>query len=183
MYRSIAAALSLFLVPGVALAAGEFAPYGSSEPAKLSYQPAKLAYEWSSTPEDARANLQQLIGVLKQAQVLQPPGSKIEVVVIGGGIGVFAKENYEKYQAQMDQIAEFHSPTAKIPVDIAYCGSTIRNSGYSTSDFHGFGKVVPAGYLELDRLAKEGYSHAMIFDYKTPGARYYFQPELKPKAK
>jgi hypothetical protein len=43
--------------------------------------------------------------------------------------------------------------------------------------------VVPAGYLELDRLAKEGYSHSMIMDYKTRGARYFFRPELKPASK
>jgi intracellular sulfur oxidation DsrE/DsrF family protein len=183
MHRALAAAFSLILVPSLAMAAGDFAPYGSSEPVNLKYQPAKLAYEWSSSPEDAKANLQQLIDVLKAAQRLQPPGSKIEVVVIGGGIGVFAKENYETFQAQMDEINDLHGAKAKIPVDVAYCGTSLRGAGYAVSDMHGFGKVVPAGYLELDRLAKEGYSHSMIMDYKTRGARYYFQPELRPASK
>ena len=178
----IAAFLVLCLASGIALAADDFAPYGSSKAVKMNYQPAKLAYEFSSTPEAAAANLKQLVGVLKQAQKLQPAGSKIEVVVIGGGIGVFAKENYERFQAEMDEINEMHKPNARIPVEVAYCGSSINNSGYAISDFHGFGQVVPAGYLELDRLAKEGYSHAMIANVKAPGARYYFHPELKPKA-
>jgi len=183
MQRTLTAALALILAPGIALAAGDFAPYGSSEPMKVKYEPAKLAYEWSSSPDDAKANLQQLIDVLKAAQRLQPPGSKIEVVVIGGGIGVFAKENYENFQAQMDEISELHGPNAKIPVDVAYCGTSLRGAGYAVNDMHGFGKVVPAGYLELDRLTKEGYSHSMIMDYKARGARYFFQPELKPKSK
>ena len=65
--RTLTTTLALILLPGLAMAAGDFAPYGSSEPAKINYQPAKLAYEWSSTPDDAKANLQQLIDVLKVA--------------------------------------------------------------------------------------------------------------------
>jgi len=66
-------------------------------------------------------------------------------VVLGGGIGVFAKENCEAVQAWMELINELHGPNAKIPVDLAFCGTSLRGAGSAVSDMHGFGKVVPAG--------------------------------------
>ncbi len=176
-------ALLLVLLPNSGMAAGEFAPYGSSELSKATFKPAKIAYEWSGTPESAKAGLQQLADVLKGAQILLPAGSKVEVVVIGGVIGVFAKENYETFQGAIDEIARLTGPQAKIPVEITYCGSSLRNAGYKNNDMHGFGKVIRGGYLALDRLSQEGYSHVMVSDFKIHDSRYFFQPSLKPVAK
>ncbi len=181
--RGALMALFLVLLPNSGMAADKFAPYGSSEPSKATFKPAKMAYEWSGTPENAKANLQQLVAVLKVGQTLLPAGSRIEVVVIGGVIGVFAKENYETFQGAMDEIAQLTGPQAKIPVEITYCGTSLRGAGYKNDDMHGFGKVVPAGYLALNRLSQEGYSHAMVSDNKIRDSRYFFQPSLKPAGK
>lgn len=167
----IAAAIIVSLGISALSFAEDMSPYGDSHKKDVKYQPVKIALNFSSTPETAKADLAQLAAVLKQMQNFLPKGSKISVVAIGGGIGVFAKENYLDLQAQMDTIAELSQPTAAVPVDITYCGNSMKGAGYTPADMEGFGEIVPGGYLELARLAGDGYMVTTISDYKTRGAR------------
>lgn len=101
------------------------------------------------------------------------------VVVIGGAIMAFAKENYAKYQDIVDAAADLR----EAGVRIAYCGSSMPGTGFVASDLHGLGEVVPGGYVEIAELASKGYAHVQppAILQKTKDARYVDQPELRKK--
>lgn len=167
-------------------AAEEMAPYGTAGTMPVQFkQPLKMAFSVISTADNAQAILQQSIGVLKQFGAGAPKGSEVVVVVIGGVIGAFAKENYEKFQPQMDALAELvRDGSGGTKVRVVLCGNSTKNAGYKFEDLHGFGQVAAhGGYVELARLAQEGYAIAPIEIVKTPGSRYFFRPDLKPVAK
>lgn len=161
-------------------------PYGVAKKSAKVLTPAKLALEFSTTPDEkGRSDLRQLVNVLKQMQGLLTSTSKVRVVVIGGGIAFFARENYADpdIQAAMDAIQELTA--AKVPVEVAYCGNSRKGAGFNGPEelhaFNGAGEEVTGGYPEIDRLVRaEGYVHVMVHDYKTRGARFVFHPELKP---
>lgn len=183
----------VLFVAGIALGtamsvsiAEEMAPYGTAKPLAVQYQgPLKMALTVMSTPDLAKDSLKQLVGVLKQFGDGAPKGSEIKVVVIGGGIGAFAKENYETFQAEIDAIAELVSQgSGGTKVKVVLCGNSTKNAGYKFEDMHGFAEIAAAGgYVELARLAQEGYAIAPIEIVKTRDSRYFFRPDLKPKSK
>jgi intracellular sulfur oxidation DsrE/DsrF family protein len=99
------------------------------------------------------------------------------VVIIGPGIRVFARENYEKYQPIVEAAAELRDAGVRI----AYCGSSMTGAGFKPADLHGIGQVVPGGYVEIAELVSKGYAHirppAVLA--RTRDARYLDRPELK----
>ena len=169
------ASLVCFFAAGVHAEEGEqFAPYGHAQPTSIKYEPIKLVMELSgATPADMAVGL----GIAKQFQHIAPKGSKMALVIIGGGIRAFAIENYEKYQAIVDKAAELRDSG----MEIKFCGNSIKGAGYKDSDIDGIGEVVPGGYLEIARYVGEGYVHITPRDYKTKGARFIDHPELKPQ--
>ena len=151
-----------------------FSPYGHAQPTTVKYQPVKMVMEVSgATPADMAVSL----GVAKQFLGIAPKGSKMALVVIGGGIRAFAIENYEKYQGIVDKAAELRDAG----MEIKFCGNSIKGAGYKPSDIDGIGEVVPGGYLEIARYVGEGYVHITPRDYKTKDARFIDHPELKPQ--
>ena len=157
----------------------ELAPYGTAQMCKTQYTPQKIAFSVMSTAEDTKEIMKQLVGVLKQYSAGAPNGSQIEVVVIGGTVGAFAKENYLTFQPQIDAIVDMSK--GKVPIKIALCGNSTKNAGYKYEDMHGFAEIVPAGYIEIAHAVSEGYAVAPINIVKTKDARYYFRPDLKPQ--
>lgn len=75
------------------IAAEGFAPYGVAKARGQGNQPLKYVFESSSFDP---AEVADTLRVARQVLSLSPKGSEMVVVVIGGGIRVFATENYEK---------------------------------------------------------------------------------------
>ena len=158
------------------MAAEPFAPYGTATVSRQQYAPLKYAVESSAFDP---AELATTLRVTRQMLSLSPKGSQMVVVVIGGAIRAFAKENYEKYQGIVDDAAELRDAGVRI----AYCGSSMTAAGFAASDLHGLGEVVPGGYVEIAELSSRGYAHIrppMIL-LKTKDARYIDQPGLRKK--
>ena len=158
----------------LSVAAEEFAPYGTAKVKSQQYPPLKYVVESSAfDPSDVTNTLR----VARQMLSLSPKGSQMTVVVIGGAIRAFAKENYEKYRGIVDLAAELRDAGVRI----AFCGSSLLGAGYAPNDFHGIGEVVPGGYVEIAELASKGYAHiappAVL--RMTRDARYVDQPQLK----
>jgi hypothetical protein len=157
-------------------AAEPFSPYGTASVRSQQY--ALLKYVVDATAYDP-ADIANALRVAKQMLSLSPKGSEMSIVVIGGAIRAFAKENYEKYQGIVDAAAELRDAGVRI----AFCGSSLRGAGFTPSDFHGFGEVVPGGYVEIAELVGKGYVHITppAILAKTKDARYADRPELKNK--
>lgn len=156
------------------LAAEPFSPYGTASVRSQQYAPLNYVVEATAyDPADAATALR----VAKQMLSLSPKGSQMTLVVIGGAIRAFAKENYEKYQGIVDAAAELRDAGVRI----AFCGSSLRGAGFAPGDFHGFGEVVPGGYVEIAELVGKGYVHITppAILAKTKDARYADRPELK----
>ena len=152
----------------------EPAPYGAAKAASQSYGPLKYVVE-SSAREPAEVT--NTLRVAKQVLSLTPKGSQMTVAIIGPGIRVFARENYEKYQPIVEAAAELRNAGVRI----AYCGSSMAGAGFKPTDLHGLGPVVPGGYVEIAELVSKGYAHirppAVLA--RTRDARYLDRPELK----
>ena len=155
-------------------AAEEYAPYGTATVRSQSYAPLKYVVESSAYDPNEVSNT---LRVAKQMLGLSPKGSQMVVVIIGGGIRFFAKENYEKYQGIVDAAAELRDAGVKI----AYCGSSMKGAGFSAGDLHGIGEVVPGGYVEIAELVSKGYTpiRPPLVLQRTKDARYLEHPELK----
>ena len=166
---------ALALVSGPVPAwAQEMAPYGTASLTTQQYGPLKYVVESSTfDPPEVMNTLR----VAKQVMSMSPKGSEMTVVIIGGGIRVFAKENYEKYQGIVEAAAELRDAGVKF----AYCGSSMVGAGFKPTDLHGLGYVAPGGYVEIAELVKKGYAHVRppVALAKTKDARYVDHPELK----
>lgn len=157
-------------------AAEEFAPYGTATVRSQSYAPLKYVVESSAFDP---AEVSNTLRVAKQMLGLSPKGSQMVVVIIGGGIRFFAKENYERYQAIVEAAAELRDAGVKI----AYCGSSMTGAGFTPSDLIGIGEVVPGGYVEIAELVAKGYApiRPPLILQKNKDSRYLEHPELKKK--
>jgi hypothetical protein len=171
-------ACSILLLAHVSLstAAEEFAPYGTARVRSQSYAPLKYVVESSAFEPGEVSNT---LRVARQMLGLSPKGSQMVVVIIGGGIRFFAKENYEKYQAIVEAAAELRDAGVKI----AYCGSSMTGAGFASSDLIGIGEVVPGGYVEIAELVSKGYTpiRPPLVLQRTKDARYIDHPELKKR--
>lgn len=175
VFTRFAAAAAIALALGPALtAAQEPAPYGSASAASQAYGPLKYVVESSAFEPAEVANT---LRVAKQVMSLSPKGSEMTVVIIGPGIRVFARENYEKYQPIVEAAAELRDAGVRI----AYCGSSMIGAGFKPADLHGLGPVVRGGYVEIAELVSKGYAHitppAVLA--RTRDARYLDRPELR----
>jgi intracellular sulfur oxidation DsrE/DsrF family protein len=169
----LAATVAVALALGP-VSAQEPAPYGTASLASQRYGPLKYVVESSAfEPAEVAGTLR----VAKQALSLSPKGSEMTIVIIGAGIRVFARENYEKYQGIVEVAAELRDAGVRI----AYCGSSMTGAGFKPADLHGIGQVVPGGYVEIAELVSKGYAHirppAVLA--RTRDARYLDRPELK----
>ncbi|HLU76991.1 MAG TPA: DsrE family protein [Burkholderiales bacterium] len=100
---------------------------------------------------------------------------KVVVVSHGPELRAFAKENYEKYQAVVDQLAEL----AQEGVEFKMCNNALRAAGFQPEDMHGFVTVVPAGFPELAYWQSKGYQYINPLPLPVGGVRYLDQPQLK----
>ena len=157
-----------------AVAAEPFSPYGTATVRAQNYAPLKYVIESSAFDPAEVANT---LRVAAQVLSLSPKGSEMVLVIIGGGIRVFAKENYEKYAPIVELAAELRNTGVKL----VYCGSSMKGAGFAPGDLLGLGEVVPGGYVEVAALISRGYSSIRppLALQQTRGARYVDQPGLK----
>lgn len=141
---------ALILGAGAAFSAESFAPYGTASIKAKPYAPQKIVFDLTTaSPEEVAFGL----NTIKQMKTLVHKDTQVAAVVIGGGISVFAKDNYEKHQAIIERAAELRDAG----VEIKYCGSSTRRAGLKPGDLHGIGEWVPGGLPEIAEYVGKGY--------------------------
>lgn len=164
----------LTLAIGCAFSAGaqEFAPYGT---AKVDLHPMAVTNTVFDVNYDDPKKLNILYGFIRNTR--KETRGEVIVVTHGPELRAFAKENYEKYQAVVDQMAEL----AKEGVQFKMCNNAMQAAGFSASDMHGFITVVPAGFAELVHWQGKGYQYVNPIPLPVRDVRYLDQPQLRKK--
>lgn len=168
---------ALALLAAAALTAGgaradePFSPYGTAK-ADMRVMPAVDAvFDVNyGDPKDLRL----LYGFIRST-VRQTRG-KVVVVTHGPELRAFAKENYQRYQGSVDQLAELAKEEG---VEFRMCGEAMRLAGFAAQDMHGYITIVPNGFAELAYWQSQGYRYLSPAPYSTLDVRYLEHPELK----
>lgn len=155
---------------GVALAAGELSPYGTSKANLHPYPKLNAVFDANYI------NIKDLnvlsVFVTKTMEQLK---GKAVVVTHGPELRAFAKENYIKYQGVVDKMKSLSDKG----VEFRMCYNALRAAGFEKNDFHGFITVVPAGFPEIALLQSQGYQYINPLANRVGGTRYLDHPELK----
>ncbi len=126
--------------PLVSLAADDMEPYGTAKVNMHKYPAINRVYDVNySDPKQLNA----LVPFIKNVNAVVP--GKVVVVLHGAEIRAFAKENYEKYQAVIDQLADL----SKSGVEFRMCNNAMHAAGFEANDIDGFITVIPAGFVEI----------------------------------
>ena len=163
-------ALSAFASVPSAMAAGEFAPYGTAKVDMHAMPPTNVVFDVNY--EDPN-KLNILYFFIKNT--MKETKGKVVVVTHGPELRAFAKENYEKYAGAMQRMAEL----AKEGVEFKMCNNAMKAAGFEATDMHGFITVVPAGFPELAYWQSKGYQYINPLPLPVRDIRYIDQPQLK----
>ena len=155
-WSTLALALCVSL-PAFAATADDMQPYGNAKVNMHTYSTINRVYDVNYTDPK---QLNSLIPFIKNVNAVVP--GKAVVVLHGTEIRAFAKENYEKYQAVVDQLADL----SKEGVEFRMCNNAMHAAGFQSGDIDGFVTIVPAGFAEIIDLQKQGY--AVIDASPTP---------------
>lgn len=147
-----------------------FAPYGT---AKVDMHPSPVIDTVFDVNYQDPNSLNILYGFIRNTR--KETRGKIIVVTHGPELRAFAKENYEKYQAAVDRMAEL----AKEGVEFKMCNNAMRAAGFQPEDMHGFISVVPAGFAELVYWQQKGYQYVNPIPLSVRDVRYLDQPKAK----
>lgn len=153
-----------------ALAAGEFAPYGTAKVDRHTMAPTNVVFDVNYA-DPQQLNL--LYGFVKVT--VRETRGKVVVVTHGPELRAFAKENYEQYQGIVDRMAEL----AKEGVEFRMCDAALRAAGFVPEDMHGIVTVVPTGFSELAHWQSRGYRYLNPIPLSVRDVRYLDQPQLK----
>lgn len=161
-------ALLLSIAAGISIAGESTEPYGTAKVDMHKYPKINRVYDVNY---DDPKKLNALVGFIKNVNKIVP--GKAVVVLHGTEIRAFAKENYEKYQAVIDELAAL----SKEGVDIRMCNNAMHGAGFEATDIHGFVTIIPAGFAEIIDLQHKGY--AVIDATMTPvkDSRYIDHPK------
>lgn len=144
-------AVGLLFISPFSIAADN-SPWGGANAQHYSYKPQKVVYDVNIN------SLKAMIGVLDRASYLSkitgadPFDSSIVLVLHGGEIPFFAKENYSKYKELMHRA---HSLVDSEVLKIKMCQLAAEGHGYKSKQIHGFVEMVPMGDAEIIRLQNE----------------------------
>lgn len=173
LFRCIAAMLAV-LGSSPLFAANDLSPYGTAKVDLHKYKTVNRVYDVNYTDVQ---NLNALAGFINNVNKVLP--GKTVVVLHGPEIRVFAKENYENYQALVDKMADL----SKSGVEFRMCNNAMHASGFEAKDIVGFVTVIPAGFAEIADLQAKGYQLIVPTVTAVKDSRYLDHPELKPAAK
>lgn len=150
----------------------DMTPYGDAKVDMHKYGKINRVYDVSY--DDPR-KLGALINFIKNVNKVVP--GKAVVVLHGAEIRGFAKENYEKYQGVIDQLADL----SKQGVEFRMCHNAMHSAGFEAKDIVGFVTVIPAGFAEIIDLQQKGYKVIDASATPVKDSRYIDHPELKPQ--
>jgi intracellular sulfur oxidation DsrE/DsrF family protein len=147
-----------------------FAPYGTAKVDMHTMPPTDTVFDVNY--EDPQ-KLNTLYNFVKNTK--KETKGKVVVVTHGPELRAFAKENYEKYQAIIDKMAEL----ANDGVEFKMCNNAMLAAGFKAEDMHGFVTVVPAGFPEVAYWQGKGYKYINPLPLPVKDIRYIDQPALK----
>ncbi len=154
--------------PLLAIAADDLQPYGTAKENLHKYPVIDRVYDVNYTdPKQLNA----LVPFIKNVNAVVP--GKAVVVLHGTEIRAFAKENYEKYQAVIDQLADL----SKQGVEFRMCNNAMHAAGFKSQDIVGFITVVPAGFAEIIDLQRQGYKVIDATATPVKDSRYLDHPK------
>ena len=165
MIAGLAAGGSAFAASG-----DDESPYGTAKVDMHHYK--KINRVWDVNYDDPQ-KLNGLYNFITNVQKVVP--GKNVVVLHGPEIRVFAKENYLKYQAIVDKMAEL----SKDGVQFRMCNNAMHAAGFEAKDIDGFVTVIPAGFAEIISLEAQGYQPINPVVTAVKDSRYLDHPELK----
>jgi len=147
-------------------------PYGDAKQDMHKYPKINRVYDVNY---DNPKKLNALVNFISNVNEVVP--GKAVVVLHGTEIRAFAKENYLKYQAVVDQLADL----SKKGVEFRMCNNAMHAAGFKANDIDGFITIIPAGYAEIISLQKQGYYVIDASPTPVKGSRFIDHPEEKPK--
>lgn len=173
MKQVIASIFALFvLTQHLAAVADDMEPYGTAKVDMHKYPKINRVYDVNY---DDPKKLNALVSFIKNVDAVVH--GKAVVVLHGAEIRAFAKENYLKYQAVIDQLADL----SKQGVEFRMCNNAMHSAGFEATDIVGFITVIPAGFAELIYLQQKGYQVINASVTPVAGSRYLDHPkEAKP---
>ena len=170
----LAALLALtFSTASLTALADDMTPYGDAKVDMHKYPKINRVYDVNY---DDPKKLNALVNFIKNVNKVVP--GKAVVVLHGTEIRAFAKENYEKYQAVIDQLADLR----KEGVDFRMCNNAMHGAGFEAKDIDGFVTIVPAGFAEVISLQNKGYKVIDATATAVKDSRYIDHPEKKPQS-
>jgi len=152
--------------------AEDMTPFGDAKVGMHKYPKINRVYDVNY---DDPKKLNALVGFIKNVNKVVP--GKAVVVLHGTEIRAFAKENYEKYQGIIDQLADL----SKEGVEFRMCNNAMHAAGFEAKDIDGFITVVPAGFAEVISLQNKGYKVIDASATAVKDSRYLDHPEKKPQ--
>ena len=173
---AVIATLSFFAFQLQALAADadtDMTPFGDAKVDLHKYPTINRVYDVNY---DNPQKLNALVSFIKNVNAVVP--GKVVVVTHGAEIRAFAKENYEKYQGVIDQLADL----SKQGVEFRMCNNAMHAAGFQAKDIDGFITIIPAGFAEVISLQQQGYKVIDASATPVKGSRYIDHPEAKPKS-
>lgn len=126
--------------------------WGAAKTQHYTYKPQKVVYDVNVQ------TLKAMTGVLDRASFLSkitgadPFESSIVLVLHGGEIPFFARENFNKYK---DLMQRAQSLVASEVLKIKMCQLAAEGHGLKPEQIHGFIEMVPMGDAEIIRLQNE----------------------------
>lgn len=139
-----------------------FSPYGSAKEVMREYPEINQVFDVNY---DDPSSLNALYSFVKSTRKFVP--GKTIIVTHGPELRAFAKENFEKYYAVMDQMAELSEDGAEFRM----CGQALRAAGFEPEDMHGFVTVIPSGFAEIVMLQADGYRYVNPTPLSVVGIR------------
>lgn len=152
----------------IAVAADDLDPYGTAKVDMHKYPKINRVYDVNY---DDPKKLNALVSFIKNVNAVVP--GKAVVVLHGTEIRAFAKENYEKYQAVIDNLAAL----TKEGVEFRMCNNAMHAAGFKAEDIYGFVTVIPAGFAEIIYLQQKGYKVIDATATPVKDSRYLDHPK------
>lgn len=141
----------LVVMSGAAISA-EKALWGGAVAQHYEYKPQKVVYDVNVNSLRAMNSVLDRASFLSKITGADPFDSSIVLVLHGGEIPFFARENYEKYK---ELVHRAQSLVVAETLKIRMCKLAAEGHGYAPDQIHGFVKMVSMGDAEIIRLQNE----------------------------
>ncbi len=127
-------------------------PWGGSTASDAAYKPQKVVYDVHVKSLKAMSGVLDRASYLSKITGADPFDSSIVLVLHGGEIPFFARENYKKFKELMHRA---QSLVESEVLTIKMCQLAAEGHGYKPGQIHSFVQMVPMGDAEIIRLQNE----------------------------